>query len=197
MIHLLYFISRIVSIMDGHQPLKRTGHFLSAFLCQIDLSPKVNEDQTMKEPFLGHPAVKSYLSAHSRDESVRQNYFEVARSSSRDSFETLINDLQLSNDCQTLLGGPACQFVLKDEGPSFLLLRSSEPDKKMINQVVKLPDILANAFQGELPPGFEVERLVDQIVFNLLICHYVHQVAKESNLRLPVDSLASRYQSNY
>jgi len=79
----------------------------------------VNADQ---KPFFGHPAVKRYLSAHSRDESVKQNYFKMAGSSSKDSFEALINDLQLSNNCQTLLAGPAFQFVLKDEGPSFLFL---------------------------------------------------------------------------
>ena len=33
---------------------------------------------------------------------------------------------------------------------------SYQINKKMINQVAKLPDILANAFQGELPPGLRL-----------------------------------------
>jgi len=88
------------------------------------------------------------------------------------------------------LAGLAGQFVLRGQGLSLVLLKATGDDKKLINQVIKLPDILSNVFHGKLPGGLEVETLAEHVLYNILVCHHAHVVA--GSAELSVDGFAYR-----
>ena len=168
---------------------RANAHFLSAFLCQIEL-PVAGDQKQTSEHFLSHPVVEAYLASHSSESSVTKDYLEIARTNSELCLSTLIDDLQLSGDVENVLLGPSAQGVLKNQVPSFLILLSKDLDRKLMNQLVKIPDIISNRFHGQMPKGFQVQELVEQILKNIFDCHCVHLVARESNIKLPVDVLS-------
>jgi hypothetical protein len=160
-----------------------SGEFLSAFLGRVELAPNRRSDV----PLLKHSVVKNFLEA-SGD---RENFSELAKCDARSVFLNFIDELQLSGDTGKVLVGPSGQFVLKGDGLSFVLLQATADDKKLLNQLVKLPEILSNACQGVLPAGFEVEQIVEHVLYNLLLCQYVHGVA--GSLHLCFEALAYRF----
>ncbi len=170
---------------------RRNGHFLSAFLCQIQLPLSPGKER--KSNMFDSPLVKNYL----RSLSEQKDFCEIFKENPESCLEALLSDLQLTGGSEKTLAGTSCQFMLNADGPSILILKKSRDlDKKIINQLVKLPDILSNAFQGDLPANYSVERLVDFLLYNLLICNYVHKVARDANLDLPLDNLAHWYPFN-
>ena len=185
---LLSFLQITLAMGENKVP-RANAHFLSAFLCQIEL-PVADDQKQSGEHFLSHPVVKAYLASHSSDSSVTNEYLEIARTNSELCLSILVNDLQLSGDVENILLGPLAQSVLKNQVPSFLILLSKDLDRKLMNQLVKIPDILSNRFHGQMPKGFEVEEVVDHILKNIFDCHCVHQAARESNIKLPVHVLA-------
>ena len=185
---LLSFLQITLAMGENKVP-RANAHFLSAFLCQIEL-PVADDQKQSGEHFLSHPVVKAYLASHSCDSSVTNDYLELARTNSELCLSILVNDLQLSGDAENILLGPLAQSVLKNQVPSFLILLSKDLDRKLMNQLVKIPDILSNRFHGQMPKGFEVEELVEHILKNIFGCHCVHQAARESNIKLPVHVLA-------
>ena len=184
--------------LPGHYPVmaedknqkRRNGHFLSAFLCQVRLPLSSGEAQNSN--MFDDLLVKAYLKSHPEQKEFR----EILRDNPESCLKVLLSDLQLLGESEKTVAGTSGRFMFEEHGPSFLLLSPRDLDKKTINQLIKLPDILSNAFQCDLPANYRVERVVDYLLYNLLICHYVHQVARNANLNLPLDNLAHWYPIN-
>jgi len=161
------------------------GQILAPFLGKIETFPA----RLQTEDFLSHPFAKLCVDSNVDLAASDEKFADRMRGCSKSSFEAFVRDVQLSKDTRSVLAG---QLLMQNEGLSFVLLQASADDKKLINQIVKLPDILCNAFEGELPEGLKVEDLVEHILYNILLCHRFHILAGNSNTHPLLEVLAHR-----
>ena len=163
------------------------GRFLTAFLGRVEPPPNKRPAVAL----LKQSAAKNF-SETLRD---REFYSELAKSDAKSVFSNFVDELQLSSDAEKVLAGRSGQFVLQGDGLSFVLLQATGDDKKLLNQLIKLPEILSNVFQGVLPGGLQVEQIAEHVLYNVLVCHYVHLVA--GSLQLSLEALSYRFASGF
>ena len=167
---------------DGRQ-MRGFGRFLTAFLSRVELSPT----KSSEVPILKQSVIKNF----SETLGDRETFSELAKSDAKSVFSNFVDELQLSSDAGKVFAGRSGQFVLQGDGLSFVLLQATGDDKKLLNQLIKLPEILSNVFQGVLPGGLQVEGIVEHVLYNLLVCQYVHLVA--GSIQLSLEALSYRF----
>lgn len=161
----------------------KNGHFLTAFLCRVEIPPSLEPSESI----LDHPAFKFHL-LNADQSNLVKNYVKIAEGQPGASFKTFLNFLQEAED--RLPVSPVGRFFLNHAGICSLLLDPDIHDEKLLNQLVKLPDVLLNAFYGDLPNGLNVESIVATLFYNLTLTHFVHIVASQSGVMLKCDNLS-------
>ena len=164
-----------------------SGQSLAPFLGKL-----INFGDETQADFLSHPVAKKFLEPHSDDVKADENIAELVCFCSLPDFEAFVKDVQLSKDCLSVLASQPGQILMKSEGLSFVLLQASVDNKKLLNQIVKLPDILCNAFEGKLPEDLKVEDLIEHVLYNILLCHRLYLSAGSSNIQPLLNVLAYR-----
>ena len=167
---------------DGRQ-MRGYGRFLTAFLSRVELSLT----KSSEVPILKQSVIKNF----SETLGDCETFSELAKSDAKSVFSNFVDELQLSSDAGKVFAGRSGQFVLQGDGLSLVLLQATGDDKKLLNQLIKLPELLSNVFQGVLPGGLQVEGIVEHVLYNLLVCQYVHLVA--GSIQLSLEALSYRF----
>lgn len=176
------FISRMserVSSGDGRR--------LSSLLCSLDLPVKSNYSKTN---IMDNPVAQSYIKSHLQNSTVMKHYHSVAVSNPSKSVEQLQEDIRstLGNNVLTF-NGPDWKFFLNNNAPFWCLLNTSSNNHKIIHSVVKIPDLLANTFCGQMPDSLTMEDLSKLLAANLVLCHQAHAATLRYGLKLSEDLL--------
>ena len=122
--------------MADSRQMSGCGRFLTAFLGRVEPPPNKRPAVAL----LKQSAAKNF-SETLRD---REIFSELAKSDAKSVFSNFVDELQLSSDAEKVLAGRSGQFVLQGDGLSFVLLQATGDDKKLLNQLIKLPEILSS-----------------------------------------------------
>lgn len=149
-----------------------------------------------KKNILESSILKSYLNSHKKSISVMKDYSGVIVETPSFSIDHLQRDIRttLRNDMLTF-DSPEWLFFLVNNAPFWCILSRSSCDSRVIHSVVRLPDLVANTFQGVLPNNILFGDLLKSLTFNLLLSMSFHANASRRGLVLSKNSLLSYLES--